>query len=205
MRDRLRQAARIAGYGTLAATKGITIALTVESVIRPHQAKYRGKAMRIRALGYGAGLALVPAAWLATGRREPYPIAADLAVSVPLLIDAAGNWLGIYDAARIDDLVHGVNAASLSTLFGAVASPHLPSREAAAAATLAFGIVGELLFDGMEYVAEWLGFDGLGLSPEDTMADVAAATIGATLAAAITWARWAPRSGPQVRPDSTGA
>ena len=68
--------------------------------------------------------------------------------------------------------------------------PRLPSREVATAATLAFGVVGELLFDGMEYVGERLGFDGLGLSREDTLADIAAATIGATLAAAITWARW---------------
>lgn len=193
MRPAIRRAARLGGFGVLAAAKGITIALTVDSVLRPYQPKYRGKAMRIRALGYGAGLALVPATWAAAGRKGEYPIVADLGVTLPLLIDAAGNALGIYDEARIDDLVHGVNAATLSGLFGAVAGPRLPSREAAAGATLAFGVIGELLFDGMEYVGERLGFDGLGLSREDTVADVAAATIGATLAAAFTWVRWQPR------------
>jgi hypothetical protein len=120
-------------------------------------------------------------------------VLADLAVTTPMLIDAAGNWLGIYDQARVDDLVHGVNAAALSGLFGAAVSPRMPSRAAAAGATLAFGITGELLFDGMEYLGERLGFDGLGLSPEDTVADIVAATIGASIAAAVTWMRWTPR------------
>jgi hypothetical protein len=162
-------------------------------VLRPHQAKYKGKAMRIRSLGYLGGLALVPAVWAAGDRREPYPVAADLAMSFPLLVDGAGNSLGIYDSARIDDLVHFLNAAVLSSLFGAVVSSRLDSREAAAAATLVFGVVGELCFDGMEYVAEYVGFTGLGLSPADTIADVAMASIGAAIAAAVTWARWKPR------------
>jgi hypothetical protein len=62
------------------------------------------------------------------------------------------------------------------------------------AATVVFGLVGELAFDGMEYVAEWLGFEGLGLSAEDTIADVALAGIGTMFGAAVTWARWRPRS-----------
>ena len=197
-RHGVRRALRVAGGGVLVAAKVATVALVAESVARPHQPKYRGKAMRIRAVGYAAGLALVPVAWALRGRDEAYPVLADLSMTAPMLIDAAGNWLGIYDAARIDDLVHGVNSATLSGLFGAVVSPHLPSGAAAAGATLAFGVVGELLFDGMEYVGEWLGFDGLGLSPEDTIADVAAATIGASLAAAFTWWRWTPRH--RVRP-----
>jgi len=205
MNRRVRRIARIGGHAALAAAKGITIALVVDSVLRPEQPKYRGKAMRIRALGYGAGLLIVPVAWAAGGRQEDYPIAADLAVTFPLLIDAAGNALGIYDEARIDDLVHGVNAAALSWVFGSVVGPRLPSREAAAVATLAFGLVGELLFDGMEYVGERLGFDGLGLSPEDTIADVAAASIGASLASALTWIRWRDRAGARrvgPRPDT---
>ena len=59
--------------------------------------------MRIRSLGYLAGLGLIPVVWLAGDRKSPYPVAADLAMSAPMLVDAAGNSLGIYDAARIDD------------------------------------------------------------------------------------------------------
>ena len=184
---------RRGGQVALVAVKAGTLAYTLEAIIWPHQKKYKGKAMRIRSLGYLGGMAVVPAVWLAGDRRERYPVAADLAMSTPLLVDAAGNSLGIYDAARVDDLVHFLNAAVLSSLFGAVIASRIDSREGAAAATLAFGIGGELAFDGMEYVAERIGFEGLGLSPRDTIADVALASIGAVLAAAITWVRWKPR------------
>jgi hypothetical protein len=148
--------------------------------------------MRIRSLGYVAGLSLVPAVWLAGDRAERYPVAADLAMTVPLLIDAAGNSLGIYDEARIDDAVHFLNAAVLSSLFGAVISSRVRSREHAAAATVAFGLLGEAAFDGMEYAAERIGFTGLGLSPEDTIADMTLAALGTAIATAVTWARWQP-------------
>ena len=151
--------------------------------------------MRIRSLGYLAGLGLVPVVWLAGDRESRYPVAADLAMSGPMLVDAAGNSLGIYDAARVDDAVHFLNAAVLSSLFGAVISNHVQSRQAAAAATFAFGIVGELAFDAMEYAAEHIGFTGLGLSERDTIADVAMAALGTTLATAVTWVRWKPAAG----------
>jgi hypothetical protein len=169
------------------------LAYTLEAIIWPHQPKYKGKAMRIRSLGYLGGMALVPAVWLSGHRQGRYPLAADLAVTGPLLVDAAGNSLGIYDAARIDDAVHGLNAAVLTSLFGAVVSTRLRTREQAVAATVAFGLIGELAFDGMEYVAEWIGFEGLGLSPQDTIADVALAGIGTAFGAAVTWVRWKPR------------
>lgn len=181
------------GVGGVALTGGklATLGFTAEAVAWPDQPKYRGKGMRIRALGYLGGLALVPSIWVALGRHGRYPIAADLAMTMPLLIDAAGNSLGIYDEARLDDLVHGVNTAVLASLFGAVISTRA-SRPVAAWAVVAFGIAGELAFDAMEYVAERLGFEGLGLSAEDTMADVGAASIGALVAGAVTWVRWQP-------------
>jgi hypothetical protein len=188
----IRRLLRRVGWVALGVTKAATFVYTAEAVIWPHQPKYHGKGMRIRSLGYLAGLGLVPAVWLAGDQKSRYPVAADLAMSAPMLVDAAGNSLGIYDAARVDDVVHLMNAAVLSSLFGAVISNHVQSREAAAAATFAFGILGEIAFDAMEYGAEYVGFTGLGLSAEDTIADVAMAAIGTTIATAITWARWKP-------------
>jgi hypothetical protein len=176
----------------LAAVKAITAACAAEGALHPRAKRYRGKAMRVRAVGYAAGLSLVPAVWVAQRAQRPYPAGADLAVSVPLLIDATGNTLGIYDDARLDDLVHGVNAASLASLFGAVVSPHVRSRQQATLATIAFGVIGELGWEVMEYTAEALGFKGLGLSENDTISDVVAAFIGTGVAAGITWIRWRP-------------
>jgi hypothetical protein len=173
--------------------KAATLAFTAEAVISPDQPKYKGKAMRIRSLGYVGALSLVPAVWFAGGRRGRYPVAADLAMTGPILVDAAGNSLGIYDEARIDDAVHFLNAAVLSSLFGAVISTRVESRGVATAATVAFGLIGELAFDAMEYGAERIGYTGLGLSREDTLADTALAAIGTGVAAAVTWLRWKPK------------
>jgi hypothetical protein len=186
----LRRASAI----VLAVAKIATLRYVAESVIHPHQPKYRGKAMRVRALGYVGGLALVPAAWWLRGRRERFPVVADLAVTLPLLIDAAGNAHGIYDEARIDDVVHLVNTVSLASLFGYAISERVGSREQAAVATVAFGVIGGIGWEVMEYTAEALGFDGLGLSREDTIADVTFGIMGSIVAGAITWIRWQPRS-----------
>ena len=175
-----------------AAVKAVTAACAAEGALHPEQRRYNGKAMRIRAVGYFAGLGLVPAIWLSQSHRRPYPAGADLAVSVPLMIDALGNTIGIYDDARLDDLVHGVNATVLSSLFGAVISPHVRSRTTATLATLAFGVTGELLWEAMEYVGLAVGFKGMMLSKDDTESDIAAAFIGTAVAGAITWIRWRP-------------
>lgn len=176
----------------LAKAKVITAACAIEGAIHPNAKRYKGKAMRVRAVGYFAGLGLVPSVWAVQGRTSPYPAGADLAVSFPLLIDAAGNALGIYDDARLDDLVHGVNATVLASLFGAVVSPHLRTREQATAATIAFGVLGELGWEAMEYLGQAFGAKGMMLSDNDTISDIVAAFIGTGLAAAVTWTRWRP-------------
>jgi hypothetical protein len=178
--------------GLLVVTKAVTAAGAAEGAIHPDAKRYKGKAMRPRAVGYFAGLGLVPAVWMAQGAKRPYPAGADLAVTVPLLIDAGGNAVGVYDDARLDDLVHGVNAAVLASLFGAVVSPHVRSREQATLATIAFGVVGELGWELMEYIGQALGAKGLMLSDNDTISDIVAAFLGTGVAAAITWTRWRP-------------
>lgn len=172
--------------------KLLTAGFALAGALHPTAPRYKGKAMRIRALGYAAGLGLVPAVHAARRARGPYPAGADLAVSVPLLIDAAGNALGIYDQDRIDDLVHGLNAGVLSSLFGAVISTRMKSRRAATAATIGFGVIGELAWEGVEYLGEALGFRGMALSEDDTVGDVGAALVGTAFAAAVTWTRWRP-------------
>ena len=47
--------------------------------------------MRIRAIGYAGGMLLVPLAWRLRGRPQPYPRELDMAVTLPLLVDAGGT------------------------------------------------------------------------------------------------------------------
>lgn len=176
----------------LVPVKLLTAAFALAGALHPTAPRYRGKAMRIRAVGYAAALGLIPAVHAARRARGPYPAGADLAVSVPMLIDAAGNALGIYDQDRLDDVVHAVNAGVLSSLFGAVISTHMKSRRAATAATIAFGVIGELGWEGMEYLGEAVGFRGMALSEDDTLGDIGSALVGTAFAAVVTWTRWRP-------------
>ena len=176
----------------LVPVKLLTAGFALAGALHPTAPRYRGKAMRIRAVGYAAALGLVPAVHAARRARGPYPAGADLAVSVPMLIDAAGNALGIYDQDRLDDVVHAVNTGVLASLFGAVISTRMKSRRAATAATLAFGVIGELGWEGMEYLGEAIGFRGMALSEDDTLGDIGSALLGTAFAAVVTWTRWRP-------------
>jgi hypothetical protein len=184
---------RAFGAAVLMAGKVAALGFSVEPVLHPTARKYRGKAMRIRAIGYFGMLLAVPMGWLASGRRVSYPIGADLALTVPLLLDSGGNALGIYDSDNIDDLVHFANTAILSTAFGVAISPHVDSRWKAGAAVVAFGVTGELGWELMEYTADAVGFKGLALSRADTLGDIGEAVLGAIVAGAVTTIRWRPR------------
>jgi hypothetical protein len=188
--------ARLAATAALGVAKPLATAFSIEPFFKPRHPKYNGKAMRIRAMGYFAMLGGVPALWLARGRAEPYPVVPDLALSVPLLLDAGGNSLGLYDRARVDALVHFTNTIILSSAFGEAMGPHIHARWEAAALAVGFGVTGETAWEIMEYSALKLGFQGLQLSYENTMDDIAVGFAGALIAGAITWARWKPKSQP---------
>ena len=130
-------------------------------------------------------LFLVPVVWRLLPERGPYPRVLDLAVTVPLLADAAGNAVGIYEQAHIDDIVHGANAAILTGLAGALVAAHVDAAWKAAAIGALVAIAGESLWEVMEYSAAALGQDGMHLSYDDTMGDMLATWIGAALGAAF--------------------
>jgi hypothetical protein len=174
------------------AIKLATAAFALDGFVHSETSRFKGKGMRFRGVGYIAGLALVPVAWLIQGRSRPYPAGADLALSTPLFVDAAGNALGIYDSDRIDDVVHLGNTAALCGLFGAVISPHTKSRAQATAAVAVFGVAGGIGWELMEYIGQTLGLRKLQLSAADTEADLAEDLIGTVIGAAVTWIRWQP-------------
>lgn len=171
------------GAVTLAA-KAATVAFGIDAWINHDAARLRGKAIRTRAVGYSAALFVVPLAWrLSPGRRGDYPRALDLALTLPLLADAAGNAFGIYERARVDDAVHVANAAVLAGVSGSLAARHVDERWQAALAGGAIAIVGESLWETMEYVAWRLGQEGMDLTYEDTMEDMIGTWIGAVVGA----------------------
>lgn len=169
-------------------TKIATIGFGIDAWRNHETPRLRGKAIRTRAIGYTGVLFLVPIVWRLLPERGPYPRVLDLAVTVPLFADAAGNAVGIYEQAHIDDVVHGANAAIVSGVAGRLVAPHVGVAWQAAAIGAAVAIAGETLWEVMEYSAAALGQDGMHLSYEDTKGDMVATLIGAAVGAAVTLA-----------------
>ena len=177
----------------IAAAKTATVACAVYALLNADSPKLRGKGIRTRAVGYVGGLLLVPAIWSLIPNRGRYPRALDLAVTIPLLLDAGGNALGKYQEAHVDDLVHVANAAIVSGVVGALAAPNVDERWQAAAIGAGVAVAGATAWELMEYGALQLGADGMDLTYEDTMADLAEGFVGAVLGSLFTLTR-VPRS-----------
>ncbi len=193
----------------ISAAKAAVVALAIDAFVNSNAPRYSGKAMRIRAIGYTGGMLLVPLAWRVAGRPQPYPRELDLAVTLPLLVDAGGNAIGIYRRAHIDDLIHFADGATVASVAGALATPRVKtSWEAAGVAALA-GIAAAGIWEIAEWVGLKLGAKGMDLTYDDTMTDLAETASGALLGAAITLLRHPSRlrkvPGRQGDPVVTGS
>jgi hypothetical protein len=154
----------LAWTAAITALKATVVAFALDALLNADAPRYRGKGMRLRAIGYVGGMALVPLAWRLRGRHEPYPRELDLAVTLPLLIDAGGNAIGIYRGSRIDDVIHFADGALVAAVTGALATPRVRTAwEAAGVATLA-GTAAAGLWEIGEWVGLKLGARGMDLS-----------------------------------------
>jgi hypothetical protein len=177
---------RAGSWTAIAIAKALTVGFGIDALLHADSKRFRGKAMRPRAAGYIAALFLVPMGWLARGRRDRYPRALDLAVTMPLLLDAAGNAFGIYDTAHVDDVVHAMNSAIVTGVAGALATPHVDTPWKAALIGGAVAVVGETAWETFEYTAFRLGQRGMNLSYSDTMDDIYVTWVGAAVGMVVT-------------------
>jgi hypothetical protein len=180
-------------WAALVAAKLATVGFGVEALLNPNSKRFKGKAMQVRALGYLGALCIVPLGWRLLPDRGRYPRGLDTAVTIPLLLDAAGNGLGIYDDAHVDDVVHFANAAIASGVAGALVAPQVDERWHAALVATGLAITAETLWEIMEYTAMRMGANGMNLSYADTMEDIIDSTLGAIVGGIFTLTRL-PRS-----------
>ncbi len=176
-----------------AAAKAATVMCGIDALLNGDSARLRGKAIRLRAIGYVGGLAVVPVLWRLMPDRGRYPRELDLAVTIPLLLDAGGNALGLYERAHIDDAVHLANSAIVAGVAGSLIAPHVDERWQAAIAGAGVAIMAETAWEAAEYVAWKAGADGMHLTYDDTMEDIIEGMAGAILGALFALTR-APRS-----------
>jgi hypothetical protein len=182
----------LADLGWVAAitvTKAAVIALAVDAFLNSSSPRYSGKGMRLRAIGYAGGMLLAPLAWRLRGRRDPYPRELDLAITLPLLVDAGGNAIRIYQRAHVDDLIHFADGAVVSSLIGALATPRVRTPWEAAGAGVAVGGMFAALWEIGEWIGLKLGAEGMDLSYDDTMTDLAETIAGAALGGLVTLMR----------------
>jgi hypothetical protein len=148
--------------------------------------RFAGKAFGWRLVGYSVAALIVPAIWVARGRRPPYPFAVDTLFVLPFLIDTVGNALNLYDTIDWwDDANHFVNWAILS---GAVAAALLRTHVERAelfALVVGFGGVTAILWELGEYFAFIRNSPELATAYTDTLGDLALGLSGSTLTAAI--------------------
>lgn len=149
-----------------------------------------GKGMNLRAPFFLLGAFIVPLVFTITKKRRDYatkyPHKIDFLITLPFLLDTAGNFLGYFDSVTIfDDILHIVNWFLLILAF--LELRKYSDKNSSDDFLLGIGM-GTLLIVMWE-ITEWaISIDGFGivsnlhLSYEDTIGDLFGSTIGATFA-----------------------
>ena len=181
-----RSSNRVA-MGVNVAVKAATIALLLVALASPDLPQFQGKAFTGRAIAYPIALAVVPVTWCLFGRgRMPYPVAVDILIGLPFLIDMAGNALDLYDTIDWwDDANHFVNWAILSSAFAFALARTRVGRLELFALVVGFGGVTAILWEIGEYFAFIRNSSELDTAYTDTLGDLSLGLTGSTVAAAL--------------------
>ncbi len=169
------------------AIKVVTVVLLAWAVGNPDLPQFSGKAFTGRALAYPIALLVLPVGWSLLARgRLPYPVAADILLGLPFLIDVAGNALNLYDTVEWwDDANHLVNWALHTAAIGLLlrAGPWGPWTRAA----LAFGWAAStaVVWELAEYVAFVPNSPEAATAYADTLGDLALGLLGGGIAAIV--------------------
>jgi hypothetical protein len=182
--------------GVNVAVKGATIGLLVVALASPDLPQFQGKAFTGRALAYPIALAVVPVAWWLFGRgRMPYPVAVDILIGLPFLIDMAGNALDLYDTIDWwDDANHLVNWFLHTVAIGLLLRPSGLPAPARAGIAIGWAASTAILWELAEYVTFVPGSAEVSTAYADTLGDLALGLLGGTIAAVAT--AWWPRAEP---------
>ncbi|MFI6984188.1 hypothetical protein ACIBSV_37080 [Embleya sp. NPDC050154] len=174
------------------------------AVVFDEWARFADKAMGMRAVLYPVAVMALPIWWLAR-RRKAFPWDVDALITLPFVVDVAGNAADLYDrVAWFDDACHFGNWAVLGT--ACAVSLRRWSRLPGWAVTwccAGAGAIAAILWEFFEYGAFVLDTPESVSIYRDTMGDLLLGLLGATVAAAIAGRRMRPRVGEAVTDSST--
>ena len=173
------------------AVKGLLLGLLLLAVVQPDLPQFEGKAMLGRALIYPIAVFVVPVAWWRVRRRRgrpvAYPYALDVLVTLPFLIDTAGNALDLYDSIDWwDDLNHLVNWGLLTAGFGQLLLRLRLAPAVVFGLCVGFGAATAILWEIGEYFAFIRNSDELETAYTDTLGDLTLGLSGSVVAALVT-------------------
>lgn len=174
----------------LVGAKVLLAVLLVVGAVFPDVGGFAGKGFGFRLPVFLAPALIVPIVMAVRGRRGlggPYPLALDVGLTVPFLLDTLGNAVGLYDHwDPTDDVLHFVNWAIL--FWGVtVFLSRRPGRDRsllwiAGAGIGAIAIIG---WEIAEYAVMKAGVGGLNLTYGDTLGDLALSTLGGAVGAGV--------------------
>lgn len=171
------------------ALKAVLVGLLLYAVLVPNSPQFEGKAMAGRAATYPLAALIVPALWWLRWHTRPYPVAVDILIVLPFLIDTVGNALDLYDSVSWwDDANHFVNWALLTS--GALLALQGVALGAWNRFALGsgFGAITAILWELLEFVMFIKDSPERATAYTDTLGDLGLGLAGATLASlAISW------------------
>jgi len=182
------------------AVKVAVVGLSLYPLAQPAGPHFTGKAMGVRALLYPATTLLIPMIWWLSGRPDPYPFVADIALGLPFVLDAAGNVLGLFEIKGFDAIPHGAGWFFLSVAFGLGIAPLAGEPWIAFGLVVGFGAVVDILWEIGEFLLMRSGASGLELTYENTIQDLAFSLAGAVAAAAVVATALWPAPGTPATP-----
>ncbi len=173
------------------ALKAALVGLLVFASLRQDLPQFHDKSMTGRAIGYPLAALLVPASWFVLSRRSPrrFPVAVDILVVAPFVIDMAGNAANLYDTVSWwDDVNHLVNWAILVAGFGVLLLATTLDRWPLFGLCVGFGATTAILWELLEYVTFIRHSPELKTAYHDTLGDLALGLLGSVIAAAsVAW------------------
>lgn len=173
--------------------KGLLGALLALAVVFDEWARFADKAMGMRAVLYPVAVLALPVWWWVRRRGQAFPWDVDALITLPFVVDVAGNAADLYDrVAWFDDACHFGNWAVLGKAC-AVALRRWSTLPAWAVAwcCAGAGATTAILWEFFEYGAFVLATPESVSIYRDTVGDLSLGLLGASAAGAVAgyWAR----------------